>query len=63
MAPPRPKFPTSTPPAYLREAEEEAIARLLVPPTTLEQLAEWRAKAVARRSLAPPSAPPKPKKR
>jgi hypothetical protein len=56
--PPKPRSST----APLEIAHEEAIARLLVPPSPLQQLIEWRGKAVARRSL-PPTPPPKPKKR
>jgi hypothetical protein len=47
------------PPATKDQKEEETLTRLLLPPTTAKQLAEWRAKAIARRAVVPP----KPRKR
>jgi hypothetical protein len=48
------------PPATKEQKEEETLSRLLLPPSTVNQLAEWRAKAIARRAVATHA---KPKKR
>jgi hypothetical protein len=42
--------------------EEETLQRLLVPPSPLKRLAEWRAKMTAQHSFGPPP-PRKPTKR
>ncbi|HTV21803.1 MAG TPA: hypothetical protein VMG12_24105 [Polyangiaceae bacterium] len=52
-----PKRPSSAP-----NDKGDTLSRLLVPPTPLEQLAAWRAKAVASRSVKPRPQPRQAKK-